>query len=110
MSAVASFFVYAVDWRIWAALAVLALIGGWFLAARFLGVKAANQIVAAAGSFFAALLYVRRARQRGWDDAHEQGKKDADAAIDRARSARLDAVRRDADPERLREDDGFRRD
>ncbi len=102
--------VYAVDWRIWAALAVLVLIGGWFLAARFLGASAANQIIAAAGSMFAALLYARRARQRGWEDAHEQGKKDAEQAIERARSARADAARRDADPERLREDDGFRRD
>lgn len=105
----ADWLVYGTDWRLQAAGGGLVLLGIGAGLVRLVGLGNALKIMAPAAAVFAALAYGRRERQQGWADAAAAGERDARRSIDEARRARADAVRRDADPDRLRDDDGFRR-
>ncbi|MFG1347295.1 hypothetical protein V5F59_20580 [Xanthobacter autotrophicus DSM 431] len=107
---VADWLIYGTGWRAQALGGLVVLAGLGFLLARLVGPARALRTMAIALGAFAALVYGRRERQAGWNDAHVKGERDADAAIDQAGRARADAVRRDADSRRLRDDDGYRRD
>lgn len=101
---------YGLGWQ-WPALFAAGLLVAIAIpAVRVLGLSTGLRISAAIGAVMVLLLHGRRQRQQGWQDAQKQGKRDADTAIERARDARADAGRRDADPDRLRSDDGWRRD
>lgn len=106
----AEWLLYGTGWRLQALGGVLLLAGLGLLLARLVGPARAVRIMALAGGVFAALVYGRRERQAGWNDAHAKGERDANAAIAQAGRARADAHRRDADSGRLRDDDGYRRD
>lgn len=82
------------------------VLGLLYLAYRFGGIKGlAGALVATA-----ALFVYRKGRDEGRQAEVQKGREDAQVAINEAQAARRDAARRDADPERLRDDDGFRRD
>lgn len=49
------------------------------------------------------------AYRKGWQDREQKGRKDALKETERAMRAADDADRRNADPRRVREDDGFKR-
>lgn len=73
---------------------------------RYIGLRAA--IVMAITT--ALIIMTSRARKDGWQAREEKGRQDADKAIIEAEAARRESDRRSADPERLRQSDGFRRD
>lgn len=50
------------------------------------------------------------AYRKGWQDREQKEVQNADKAVKRAGDARADANRVNADPKRLRESDGWRRD
>lgn len=102
--------IYGTPWWLQAAggLGVLAALG--FLLVRLVGLETALKILPFLAAGFGALVYGRRERQAGWDDAHAKGDRNADDAISQAEAARAGAARRDADAGRLRDDDGHRRD
>lgn len=102
--------IYGAPWWLQAAGGAGLLIGAFVLLVRIFGLKTALQVGVPAAAVFAALVYGRRERQAGWNDAHAKGDRDADEAVDRANAARYDAARRNADASRLRDDDGHRRD
>lgn len=102
--------IYGTDWRLQAAggLALLACLA--LALVRIFGLATTLKIMTAVGAVFAALVYGRRERQAGWKNAHAKGERDAQGALDQAGRARADADRRNAEPGRLRDDDGYRRD
>jgi len=102
--------IYGTSWWLQAAGGLVVIAGLAFLLIRIFDLETALKILVPVGAVFAALAYGRRERQAGWNDAHAKGDRDADEAIDKARAARYDAARRDADAGRLRDDDGHRRD
>ena len=73
---------------------------------RYLGLRVAI------GAAVSMLLYVihHRGRQQGWEAREQKGKEESYEAVKEANEARRDADLRNADPERLRESDGYRRD
>lgn len=73
---------------------------------RLLGIRGAG----AALAFIATVLLWRDGRKDGRQSQITKERRDADQVVRQADAARVDAAVRDADPERLREDDGFRRD
>lgn len=77
-----------------------------FAVHRYFGLRAA---ASAAVAVFLFILNAR-ARQAGWEAREEKGRKDAEKAVKESENARRDADLRNADPERLRESDGYRRD
>lgn len=87
---------------------LLPLIGGGLAAVvfRFAGWRWALVVIAA----FLLFTVMLSQRQAGWNDREIQGKEDAREAIKDANDARNDSDRHNADPERLRSQDGFRRD
>lgn len=92
------------DWRL--AIIAALTVGAAVLAYRLFGLKGAL----AAFSAGAALFAFRSGERRGASRQAAKEKADADRSVDRAQRARADADRRNADPKRLRDDDGFRRD
>ncbi len=106
-----------VEWLIYGAPWWLQAIGGAIFIVlvliplvRIVGLKNTLEIGAIVGAVFGALVYGRRERQQGWKDAQSKGERDAQSAIDQASRARADADLSNADPGRLRDDDGYRRD
>lgn len=92
------------DWLL--ALIAAGTLAGFVAILRAFGLKPALAALAAG-----ALLFARRSGERAGANrqaAREQA--NADRAVDQASRARADADRRNADPQRLRDDDGFRRD
>lgn len=95
--------IYSVPWPVWAVLGLI-IVGavqyfwGWQKALAALGV-------------LAAVVLLGRARQQGWEDKVKADLKAADKLIDRAVAARAKAEAEMAkNPDKLRDDDGFRRD
>lgn len=83
-------------------LALAVVIAAW----RFFGLKGA---FAALGAIALVLLY-RKGRGDGQAEIEKKEAHRAEDVVQEAERARIDARVRDADPERLRVDDGFRRD
>lgn len=86
----------------WIALVLAGLYAAW----RVQGVKG---VMAMTAALFLFALY-RKGRSDGRQTNIEKERADADHAVRTADAARVRAGVRDADPERLRDDDGFRRD
>lgn len=92
------------DWLM--ALIAAATLAGFVAVWRTFGLKPALAALAAG-----ALIFARRSGERaGAATQAAKEKADADRNVQRASAARADADRRNADPGRLRDDDGFRRD
>lgn len=87
---------------VWFVLGLAVIYVGW----RFLGIRGAAGALAA----LAALFVFREGRRDGRASEATLQRKEAAHAVNEATAARVDAARRAADPERLRDDDGFRRD
>lgn len=86
--------------------AFIGALGIIYIAWRFLGIRGAAGALAG----LAALFIFREGRKDGRASEVTSQRNEADHAVKEATAARVDAARRDADPERLRDDDGFRRD
>ena len=99
---------YSLPWQLWAIPSVALLVGLFIVVSRTFGIR--NAIIAVvifgAGTFIK--LVDHRGRQIGWDSRVKREKEDAQRVVDRAEKARRAAAH--ADTERLRDDDGFRRD
>lgn len=92
-----------IPWEIWLALG-LALV---FVVHRYFGLKAA------AATAVAALLFIIRTqgKQQGWNQREEKGQKDAQKFINDANAIRNESLRNsELHPDKLRDNDGFRRD
>ena len=104
------FLSYSVPWWAWGIPSGLTLIGLFFIVTKYFGHR--NAIYATAIYAFVALLALidRRGRQKGWQAREEKGNKDAENIIKRVEAARhrTRTIIRD-NPDRLRDDDGFRR-
>ncbi|MCA3700804.1 MAG: hypothetical protein IOB84_13610 [Brevundimonas sp.] len=83
-------------------IAVAVVVGVW----RLLGVRAA----VVAGAVLGLIGLYREGRKGGRETLTEKAEDNARDAVREGAAARVDAELRDADPERLRESDGFRRD
>lgn len=82
-----------------------AVLAAAVLALRLVGPKSALAVLAAG----AIAIAHRRGERRGAARQIQKDKANADRAVERAQQARADADRRNADPQRLRDDDGFKR-
>ncbi|MFG1247600.1 hypothetical protein [Xanthobacter flavus] len=91
------------DWS--EALLAAAVLAAAVFAFRLLGLKGALAVLAAG----AVAIAYRRGERRGAARQILKDKANADRAVQRANEARADADRRNADPRRLRDDDGFKR-
>jgi len=95
-------FLYAIPW--WAK------VGAGLIAAliilRLFGWKASVAALIAVATLGA----VNRGQQQGWEARLKKDNRDADKAIERARAARADADRRNANAGELRKPDKYRRD
>lgn len=98
---------YGVSWQFWLIPGAAVAVGGFFLVSRFFGVRNGVYAAILLGLISALKIVERRAQQRGWDDRIKKEKRDADAMVDRAERAGRTVL--DADPDRLRDDDGFKR-
>lgn len=111
MGALETFLIYGIDWRLQAVGGLVAIGGLAIVLVRLLGLKLALKVLAGIGAVYSALVYGRRERQQGRADAIAQGERDAQKALDRAAAAQRAA--RDqytSRPDRLRDNDGYRRD
>lgn len=91
------------DWSL--ALIAAVTVGAAVLALRLFGLKAALGVLVVG-----ALLFARRSGEKaGASIQIQKDKANADRAVQRANEARADADRRNSDPQRLRDDDGFKR-
>ncbi len=91
-----------IPWWVWAIVAIVVL-GALH---RLVGWKG----IIAGALAFGALFAFKRGQAIGENRVLRKANKDADKAIERARKVRADADARNAEPERLRQSDGFRRD
>lgn len=108
MSSIVEWFDFALPWWLWFGPAGIGAVVIFIGAARVLGVRNA---LGAAGGFaaFALLAMTRqRGRQEGWNKRIEKEQRDAANTIERADEARRRA--QSAPAERLRDNDGYRRD
>lgn len=91
------------DWSL--AFIAAVTVGLAALALRIFGLKAALGVLVVG-----ALLFARRSGEKaGASIQIQKDKANADRAVQRANEARADADRRNSDPDRLRDDDGFKR-
>lgn len=91
------------DWSL--ALIAAVTVGAAVLALRLFGLKAALGVLVVG-----ALLFARRSGEKaGASIQIQKDKANADRAVQRANEARADADSRNSDPQRLRDDDGFKR-
>jgi hypothetical protein len=102
IEAIVTFFTYVIPWWVWIAVAAVGVLLIW----RALGFEWAVAFLAAC----AVAIAHRRGEQRGWQKRGEQGERNVQRNVDKAKRAGAAADRRDADPARLRDDDGWRRD
>ncbi|OYX13434.1 MAG: hypothetical protein B7Z15_07285 [Rhizobiales bacterium 32-66-8] len=101
--------VYGVPWALQAGAGVVLAVPLVVLAGRLFGLRRAAALAGVLGVILAAFAQARRARQAGWADRDAKEQRDAQAAIDLARSTRARSAER-ADGGRLHDDDGWRRD
>lgn len=102
--------VYSIPWWVWAVLAVSIAIWVFIMIRLAVGPKTALVIVGSGLAAAAVAILTQRAAKSGYEDRGREEQKNAETTLDRAHDARADAAARDADPDRLRDDDGFRRD
>lgn len=105
-----SFILYTVPWWVWLALALVVAAGLFLLAVQAFGWERVKPWVLPVFTVIGAGTLLTRARQQGWKDKIEKDLKAADELIAKAKKARDAETIRNQDPEKLREDDGFRRD
>ena len=98
---------YSIPWWIWLFPSGGILAAAIFAVYRTFGLRAAISAAVAIGSALMLALSFQRGRQRGWQDRREREKSDAEKTIRKGLAARnrVDG----ADPKRLRDDDGFKR-
>ena len=102
-------FVYDIPWWLWTAPMAATGLAVFLFVNRSFGFRNA---LMAAGTFLAAAVVAmsyKRGRQHGWDDRRAKESRDAEELVNRIKRARHTARTRNADPERLRDDDGFKR-
>lgn len=102
------FLIYSIPWWVWVWVVAPILIFAAIYVSRVIGWRNAIPVIGGAIVAFAAAFIGLKGRQQGARDQQQKEQRNADKTLDRAHDARRDA--RNADPSRLRDDDGFRRD
>lgn len=108
MDSLLDWFDFGLPWWVWTAPAVAGVVAIFIAVSRVFGVRNAIVAAAVAAAYAVSELSRKRGRQEGWKERIDREKRDAEEIVRRAESARNRAGA--ADPERLRDDDGFRRD
>ncbi|MEL4071730.1 hypothetical protein WKW50_16420 [Ochrobactrum sp. GPK 3] len=108
MTSITDFIQYTVPWWLWL-FPSLGLVGAiFFVLVRTLGVRNALQIAGMIALCAAFVANYRRGKQDGWAERIQRENDNAKRITDKARRIRERVE--SAAPERLRDDDGFRRD
>lgn len=103
-------FLYQVPWWVWAAPLVGVSVAALVAVTRLFGLRAAVSAAVAALAAGGGFLSILRARQQGYEDRKRKDAENAKAMVDRINEARArSADRRRRAPDRLYEDDGFKR-
>jgi len=106
-----NFLLYSVPWYAWLALAAVVAAALFLLAVRVFGWERVKPWVLPVFIAVGAGALLSRSRQQGWKDKVAADIKAADKLIEKAKKARTAAEREQREhPEKLRDDDGFRRD
>lgn len=107
MNWIVHFLGYSVPWQVWSVPAIATVVGTFFVLSRFFGSKNAayGAILVAIG--FVLKLIDQRGRQNGYSARVNKEKMDVERVVERAKRARADAAA--ANPDKLHEDDGFKR-
>lgn len=103
----AEFIGYQVPWYVWTAPTVAGAVALFIVTSRALGWRNAAAVVGGYLAAVAVVLSRLRGRQEGWEARVRKDTRDAEKLVERIKNARRDAATRD--PERLRDDDGFKR-
>jgi hypothetical protein len=82
----------------------------FIIAGTAFGFDRVRRFILPAIAIVVTLGMVNKFQKQGWDAKAKKEMKIADKHIERARRARAAAEQANADPKKLREDDGFRRD
>lgn len=98
---------YGIPWWIWAAPTVAGAAGLFLAVSKVVGWRNAAVAVAGYLAVAVALLSRLRGRQEGWEARVKKDTRDAEKLVERIKKARRDAAARQ--PDRLRDDDGFKR-
>lgn len=106
-----NFLLYSVPWYVWTLLAAVIAAALFLLAVRAFGWERVKGWVIPVASVIGLAALLQRAQQKGWQDKIKADMKAADQLIAQAKKARGKAAAEQHEhPERLRDDDGFRRD
>ena len=106
MRSLVEWITFGLPWWLWAFPAVLIAAAIFFAVSRVVGVRNAIAAASIVGSAMLLALSRHRGRQDGWAERIKQENDDAQQISERAEKARN---RVNTSPERLRDDDGFRR-
>lgn len=102
--------IYSLPWWVQAMIGAALAAPFLFLVARGLGLSRALKATLVTGGLLVAFALERRARQAGWTARMKREARDGDALVEKAGRARAASAASAADdPQRLRDDDGFRR-
>lgn len=107
LDALREFGLYGIPWWLWSAPAAVGGVGIFLAVSRFLSWRTAMSTTLAFVAMAAIGLASARGRQAGWKDRIKKENRDADRLIKRANDARARARKRH--PDRLYDDDGFKR-
>lgn len=111
MDWLSTFVLFHLPWWVWVPVALIIVAAIVIPLVRLVGLKRALEIAAAVAAALGGLILIQRARQEGWRAREAKGERDAQSAIDKAERARRDAYDQfTARPDRLRDNDGHRRD
>lgn len=107
---IGDFLLYSIPWYVWLTLALVIAAVLFLLAVRAFGWERVKPWVLPVITVLGAGALLTRARQQGWQDKVKKDLEAADRLIEKAKTARAKQDARNQDPEKLHEDDGFRRD
>jgi len=102
--------IYTIPWQAWLVIGIAVIIVISIWASAVGGIKNALLIAGAAAVALTAGVISTKGRQQGRRDQQEKEQRNANATLDKAHRARADAGVVYDNPNRLRDDDGFRRD
>lgn len=98
---------YDVPWWVWAFPLAGGAAAGFISLSRVMGWRNALVAVVTATAAATASLSRLRGRQEGWKARVKKDTRDAEKLVEKIKRARRDSAARD--PERLRDDDGYKR-
>lgn len=104
------FLLYVIPWYVQVAVVALFVAVMFLVAVKIFGWERVRRYLLPVAALLGAGALLSRSRQAGWKDKAKRDMREADKLIDKSRETRKQAEKDNADPKRLRDDDGFRRD